>query len=131
VDPGVAINPAGLQNNLEGDVVQTTSRLLLEEMRFSTQRITSLDWVSYPVLRFKDTPMVSVQVLSRTDIPDSYDIPAASGTGFHAGGGGEGSGSATAPAIANAFFDATGVRMRETPMTPARVRAVLKAAGVR
>jgi CO/xanthine dehydrogenase Mo-binding subunit len=130
VDPGVAINPAGLQNNLEGDVVQTTSRLLLEETRFNTQRITSLDWVSYPVLRFKDTPMVTVQVLSRTDIPDSYDIPAASGTGFHAGGGGEGSGSATAPAIANAFFDATGVRMRETPMTPARVRAALKPAGV-
>ena len=130
VDPGVAINPAGLQNNLEGDVVQTTSRLLNEELRFNTQRVTSLDWVSYPVLRFKDTPMVSVQVLSRTDIPDSYDIPAASGTGFHAGGGGEGSGSATAPAIANAFFDATGVRMRETPMTPARVREALKAAGV-
>jgi CO/xanthine dehydrogenase Mo-binding subunit len=129
VDPGVAINPAGLQNNLEGDVVQTTSRLLLEELRFNTQRVTSLDWVSYPVLRFKDTPLVDVQVLSRTDIPDTFDIPAMSGAGLHAGGGGEGSGSATAPAIANAFFDATGVRMRETPMTPARVRAALKAAG--
>jgi CO/xanthine dehydrogenase Mo-binding subunit len=124
VDPGVAINPAGLQNNLEGDIVQVTSRTLVEQVRFDRQRVTSLDWVTYPILRFKDTPHVTVQVLSRADIPD----PA--GSGSHSGGGGEGSGSITAPAIANAFFDATGVRIRETPMTPARVRAALKAAGV-
>jgi CO/xanthine dehydrogenase Mo-binding subunit len=121
VDPGVAINPAGLQNNLEGDVIQTTSRLLRETVAFDKRRVTSLDWASYPILRFKDAPGVTVEVLSRSDIPDS------TGAGSHSGGGGEGAGSATAAAIANAFFDATGVRLRETPMTPARVRAVLKA----
>jgi CO/xanthine dehydrogenase Mo-binding subunit len=67
---------------------------------------------------------VTVEVLSRSDIVD------ASGSGSHSGGGGEGSGSATVAALANAFFDATGVRIRETPMTPARVRAALKAAGI-
>jgi nicotinate dehydrogenase subunit B len=61
-------------------------------------------------------------VLSRTD------IPSATGSGSQAGGGGEAA-APTAPAIANAFFDATGVRMRTAPMTPARVRAVLKAGG--
>jgi CO/xanthine dehydrogenase Mo-binding subunit len=123
VDPGVAINPGGLENNLEGDIVQTTSRVLLEQVTFDRRRVTALDWVSYPILRFKDTPRVTVQVLSRSDIPDAAG-------GSHSGGGGEGSGSITAPAIANAFFDATGVRMRQTPMTPARVRATLNAAGV-
>ena len=124
VQPGFAINPAGLQNNAEGEVVQVTSRVLLEQTQFNKQRITSLDWVTYPILRFKDAPQVTVQVLSRTD------IPSATGSGSESGGRGESSGAATAPAIANAFFDATGVRMRDAPMTPARVRAVLKAAGV-
>ena len=75
-------------------------------------------------MRFKDAPQVTLQVLSRTD------IPSATGSGSESGGGGESSGAPTAPAIANAFFDATGVRMRDAPMTPARVRATLKAAGV-
>jgi nicotinate dehydrogenase subunit B len=124
VEPGFAINPAGLQNNAEGEIVQVTSRVLVEQTQFNKQRITSLDWVSYPILRFKDAPQVTVQVLSRTD------IPAGNGSGSESGGGGESSGSPTAAAIANAFFDATGVRMRSTPMNPARVRATLKAAGV-
>jgi CO/xanthine dehydrogenase Mo-binding subunit len=123
VQPGYAINPDGVQNNTEGEVVQITSRLLLEQTRFNTRRVTSLDWVTYPIIRFNDAPRVTVQVLSRTD------IPSATGSGSAAGGGGEAA-APTAPAIANAFFDATGVRMRTTPMTPARVRAVLKAAGV-
>jgi CO/xanthine dehydrogenase Mo-binding subunit len=122
VQPGYAINPAGLQSNAEGEVVQVTSRVLHEQTRFNTQRITSLDWVSYPIIRFNDAPQVTVQVLSRTD------IPSATGSGSQAGGGGEAA-APTAPAIANAFFDATGVRMRTAPMTPARVRAVLKAGG--
>jgi nicotinate dehydrogenase subunit B len=122
VDAGVAINPAGLQNNLEGDIIQTTSRVLVEQVRFDKQRVTSLDWESYPILRFKDAPNVTVKVIQRPDIPDH------TGLGSHSGGGGEGAGSVTAAAIANAFFDATGVRVRETPMTPGRVRATLKAA---
>ena len=74
-------------------------------------------------MRIKDAPQVTVQVLSRTD------IPSATGSGSQSGGGGEAA-APTSPAIANAFFDATGVRMRDAPMTPARVRAVLKAAAV-
>jgi CO/xanthine dehydrogenase Mo-binding subunit len=124
IDPGFAINPAGLQSNAEGEVVQVTSRVLFEQTQFNRQRVTSLDWVTYPILRFKDAPQVTVQVLSRTD------IPAGNGSGSESGGGGESSGAPTAPAIANAFFDATGVRIRDAPMTPARVRAALRAAGV-
>ena len=123
VQPGYAINPGGLQNNAEGEVVQITSRVLLEQTAFNTRRVTSLDWTTYPIMRIKDAPQVTVQVLSRTD------IPSATGSGSQSGGGGEAA-APTAPAIANAFFDATGVRMRDAPMTPARVRAELKAAGV-
>jgi CO/xanthine dehydrogenase Mo-binding subunit len=123
VQPGYAINPGGLQNNAEGEVVQVTSRVLLEQTAFNTRRVTSLDWTTYPIMRIKDAPQVTVQVLSRTD------IPSATGSGSQSGGGGEAA-APTAPAIANAFFDATGVRMRDAPMTPARVRATLKAAGV-
>jgi CO/xanthine dehydrogenase Mo-binding subunit len=89
---------------------------LNEEVRFNTTRITSLDWVTYPVLRFKDHPKVTTIVVQRPDLPA-------------AGVGEEGQASIGA-AIANAFFDATGVRIREAPMTPARVRATLKAARV-
>jgi len=76
--------------------------------------VTSQDWVTYPILRFKDTPLVTDVVVQRTDQPSL--------------GSGE---PVTCPligAIANAFFDATGVRMHEAPMTPGRVRATLKAA---
>ena len=59
---GFAINPAGLQNNAEGEVVQVTSRVLLEQTRFNTRRISSLDWVSYPIMRFNDAPQVTVAV---------------------------------------------------------------------
>jgi CO/xanthine dehydrogenase Mo-binding subunit len=117
------INPEGLQNNAEGQIVQVARRVLLEQTVFNRQRITSLDWTTYPIIRIEDAPKVTVQVLSRTDIPP--------GTAWvlNPGGGGESSGSPTAAAIANAFFDATGVRMRSTPLTPSRVRAALKAAG--
>ena len=78
--------------------------------------MTSLDWVTYPILRFADHPAVDVQVISN---PANLPI-----------GAGEPATTPWSAAVANAFFDATGVRIREAPMTPARVRAVLKAAGV-
>jgi nicotinate dehydrogenase subunit B len=115
-DVGLAINPAHLENQLIGNTVMTTSRALLEEIRFNTQRVTSLDWVSYPILRFKDHPKVTTALVQSIDQVST--------------GAGEGTTAATVGAIANAFFDATGVRIREAPMTPARVRATLKAAGV-
>ena len=89
-------------------------RGLLEEVAFNKSHVTSLDWVSYPILRFADSPPV-------TTVVDPADRPAVDRLG-RAGN------APVAAAIANAFFDATGVRIRQAPMTPARVRATLKAA---
>ena len=79
-------------------------------MAFDRSRVTSLDWVSYPILRFKDAPKVSTRSWSSDDKAPRL------GRAPHGAVG----------AIANAFFDATGVRIREAPMTPGRVRAVLR-----
>ena len=83
-----------------------------EEVTFSTTSVTSLDWNSYPILRFEECPEVTGVVVQRLDQRST--------------GAGEEVMAAAAGAIANAFFDATGVRMREFPMTPARVLATLK-----
>ena len=83
-----------------------------EEVTFNTTNVTSLDWNSYPILRFEECPEVTPVVVQRLDQKSS--------------GAGEEVMAAAAAAIANAFFDATGVRMREYPLTPARVLAALK-----
>ena len=114
-DSGLIVNPTGAEANIVGQVVMNTSRALLEEMRFDTKRVTSYDWVSYPILRFKDHPAVTPILISRPEIEPS-------GAGDHVM-------EHVAPAIANAFFDATGVRIRQVPMTPAVVRATLAAGG--
>jgi CO/xanthine dehydrogenase Mo-binding subunit len=116
-DGGLTINPALVENQMVGGNIQAVSRLLSEEVGFDKNRVTSLDWVSYPVLRFKDHPSVTTAVVQRTD-----QAP---------GGAGEPAMEPTPAAVANAFFDATGVRIREAPLTPGRVRATLKAAGVK
>ena len=115
-DAGLTISPSLAENQMTGGVIQSVSRALHEQISFTKTRVTSVDWVTYPLLRFKEHPAVTTIVIQRTD-----QIP---------GGGGEPPAVPTAAAIANAFFDATGVRIRQAPMTPARVRAVLKAAGV-
>jgi CO/xanthine dehydrogenase Mo-binding subunit len=114
-DAGLAINPMGIENSIVGQVVMNTSRALLEEVTFNTKRQTSLDWVTYPILRFRDHPSVTPIIINRPDIPSA-------GTGDHVM-------EHVPSAIANAFFDATGVRIREVPMTPARVRAALATKG--
>ena len=91
--------------------------------------MTSLDWVTYPILRFKDAPKITFSLVQRTDIPAVATGTTAS-VGLLATGSGEPPTAPIAAAVANAFFDATGVRIREAPMTPGRVRAALKAAGV-
>jgi len=111
---GLMAAPAQAESNMMGALVQGTSRALWEEVTFDNQRVTSLDWVTYPILRFKDSPLVTTVVVQRTDLQST--------------GNGEPPTAAAAAAIANAFFDATGVRLYEVPMTPARVRAALKAA---
>jgi nicotinate dehydrogenase subunit B len=120
-DAGLIAYPEGSENNEEGAAVQGVSRAVVEEVTFNDKQVTSLDWVTYPMLRFKDAPKVFIHGLSRSDVPDP------SGPGSRTTGSGEPALSPVAAAIANAFFDATGVRIREAPMSPARVRAVLKA----
>jgi CO/xanthine dehydrogenase Mo-binding subunit len=122
-DAGLIVYPHGSENNEEGAAMQGLSRGLHEAVVFDKKGVTSLDWVSYPMVRFKDAPKVHIHGLSRTDVPD----PA--GPGSRTTGSGEPALSPVPAALANAFFDATGLRIREAPMTPARVRAVLKAAG--
>jgi CO/xanthine dehydrogenase Mo-binding subunit len=114
VDTGLAINPELVENQMIGGVVMATGRVLHEGVLFNKSRVTSLDWVTYPILRFKDSPKVTAQVLQHVE--------------QRTGGAGEVPEAPAIAAIANAFFDATGVRIRESPMTPARVRATLKAA---
>ena len=111
LDAGQVINPALVENQIIGQMIQATSRTLKEEVTFDKTNVTSLDWVSYPVLRFAEHPDVVPVVVQRLDEPST--------------GAGEEVMGATAAAIANAFFDATGVRLRRYPMTPERVKAAL------
>jgi CO/xanthine dehydrogenase Mo-binding subunit len=122
-DPGYVVYPDGMHNNEMGAIVQGLSFVLHEQVAFDRKMVTSLDWVTYPILRFKDAPHVHVKALSRTDVPHP-SLP-----GSRTTGGGEPGTPPVAGALANAFFDATGVRVREAPLTPGRVRAVLRAAG--
>jgi nicotinate dehydrogenase subunit B len=111
---GLSVSPSLIENQISGNLIMGTSRALYEEVAFNKSNVTSLDWVTYPLLRFADHPNVHYQVVQRTDLQPT--------------GSGEPPQASVAAAIANAFFDATGVRILEAPMTPARVRAVLKAA---
>jgi len=111
IDAGLAVNPAFIENQISGQLVQTASRMLLEEVTFNKTNVTSLDWNSYPILRFEECPEVTPVVVQRLDQKST--------------GAGEEVMAAAAGAIANAFFDATGVHMREFPLTPKRVLAAL------
>jgi CO/xanthine dehydrogenase Mo-binding subunit len=111
-DCGLIVNPDGATNQIEGNVIQGVSRALLEEVKFDASGIKSLDWMSYPVIRFPDIPKIDVILVNRPEM--------------QALGGGEPSLVPVPAAIANAIFDATGARLREIPMTPDRVLAALK-----
>jgi CO/xanthine dehydrogenase Mo-binding subunit len=110
-DCGLIINPDGVKNQIEGNVIQSLSRALKEEVQFDERRITSVDWQTYPILTFSEVPEIEIVLINHPDQP--------------ALGAGEPSTVTTAPAVANAIFDATGVRLRQTPFTPGRVRAAL------
>jgi CO/xanthine dehydrogenase Mo-binding subunit len=113
-DAGLTVNPNLVENQMLGSTVQGVSRALNEQIRFSKSYVTSTDWVTYGHLRFKDSPNVTNIVVQRLDKPSL--------------GSGEPPTCPIVGAIANAFYDATGVRMHEAPFTPARVRATLAAA---
>jgi CO/xanthine dehydrogenase Mo-binding subunit len=110
-DCGLVINPDGLMNQVEGNVIQSLSRTLKEEVQFDEYRIKSVDWDSYPILKFLEVPEVEVVLIDRPGEP--------------ALGAGEPSTCTTAAAVANAIFDATGVRLREIPFTHERLKAAL------
>jgi CO/xanthine dehydrogenase Mo-binding subunit len=112
-DCGQIINPDGLKNQLEGNVIQTVSRTLLEELKFDRAMVTSLDWETYPILKFPQVPEIVMDLIDRpTEKPWGAGEPAA----------------AVVPsAISNAVFDATGVRLRSIPYTPAKVKAAMQA----
>jgi len=111
-DCGLMINPDGVKNQVEGNVIQGLSRALLEEVTFNTNGVTSLDWATYPILRFPDVPDLDVVLINR---PEMQPL-----------GAGEGATIPPAAAIANAIFDAVGVRLREGPFTPKRVLAAMQ-----
>src|SRR5581483_11051935 len=114
-DSGFPTNPGLIENQMVGNLIQATSKVLLEELRFDRNRVTSTDWVTYPILRFKDAPGVTPIVVVRRDrVPVGSGEPPIVPTGA---------------AIANAFHDATGVRLFQAPLTPARVRGALAAGG--
>jgi CO/xanthine dehydrogenase Mo-binding subunit len=111
IDAGLAVNPGNIENQISGQLVQTVSRMLKEEVTFNRTNVTSLDWNTYPILRFEECPAVTPIVVQRLNERST--------------GAGEEVMAGAAAAIANAFFDATGVRMQEFPLTPKRVLAAL------
>jgi nicotinate dehydrogenase subunit B len=112
-DCGQIINPDGVKNQIEGNVVQTVSRTLMEQVRFDRSRVTSIDWQSYPILTFPDAPEIDMELIDRPD-----ETP---------WGVGEPSAAIVPAAIANAVFDAVGVRLRSVPFSSDKVLAASKA----
>ncbi len=110
-DSGLMINPAGVRHQIHGNVIQSTSRALKEQVNFDAVSVTSREWGAYPIIAFPDVPAIDVVLVPRPSEPPL--------------GGGESASVPSAAAIANAIFDATGVRFREAPFTPERIRAAL------
>ena len=106
-DSGLIINPDGVRHQIHGNVVQSTSRALMEEVSFDRQSVTSREWGAYPIIAFPQLPKIDVLMLPRQNEPPL--------------GVGESASVPSAAAIANAIFDATGVRFREPPFTPERI----------
>jgi nicotinate dehydrogenase subunit B len=111
-DCGLIINPDGPRRCIEGNVVQGTSRALAEELAFDRAKVTNTDWLSYPILDITEAPdAVNIVLLNRPELPPT--------------GAGESSIRPVAAALANAVFDATGVRLRRAPLTPERLKPAL------
>ena len=111
-DSGLMINPDGVRHQIHGNVIQSTGRALMEEVSFDRNAVTSREWGAYPIIKFPDIPKIDVLMLPRQDQPPL--------------GVGESASVPSAAAIANAIFDATGVRFRELPFTPERILAGLR-----
>ena len=109
--PSDIVNPEALRGTIQANLIQSLGRTVKEEVTFDGSKVTSVDWNTYPVVRWPDVPRVEIVLLNRPEIAPS--------------GAGEPSSRPTAAAINNAVFDATGVRVRRVPLTPARIKAVL------
>lgn len=112
-DCGQIINPDGVRNQIEGNVIQTMSRTLKEELKWDRSHVTSLDWASYPILTFPEVPEVDIVLIDRPTEPPW--------------GSGEPSAAVIPSAISNAVYDAIGIRMRTVPYTPERVKEAVRA----
>jgi CO/xanthine dehydrogenase Mo-binding subunit len=112
-DCGLMINPDAVRQQIEGNIYQTLSRTLYEEVKFDRSRVTSVDWASYPILAFPQAPEILIDLVER---PNSRPL-----------GVGEAASAPVPAALGNAIFDATGVRLRNVPFTPERFKAALAA----
>jgi len=112
-DCGLVVNPDALRNQIEGSIIQSLSKMLMEEVKFDRSRVTAVDWSRYPVIRFPDVPTIDIALIDRPDQPLM--------------GAGEASMSPVGGALGNAIFDAAGVRLTRVPFTPARVKAAIDA----
>ena len=111
-DCGQIINPNGVKAQIEGNVIQTVSRTLKEEVTFDRGMVTSLDWASYPILTFPELPEIVIELIDRpTEKP---------------WGAGEPTAAVVPSAISNAMFDATGARLRSVPFKPDKVSTALQ-----
>ena len=113
-DCGLMINPDNVASQLEGNILQTLSRTLHEEITFDREKVTSVDWARYPILRFDEVPTIELEMIQRLDEPPL--------------GVGEAASAPVPAALGNAIFDATGVRLRVVPFRADRVKAALAAA---
>jgi nicotinate dehydrogenase subunit B len=111
-DSGMMINPDGVRHQIHGNIIQSTSRVLKERVEFSETAVVSKEWGSYPLITFPEIPDINVLMMPRQDEPPL--------------GVGESASVPSAAAIANAVFDATGIRFRELPFTPELVLAALR-----
>jgi CO/xanthine dehydrogenase Mo-binding subunit len=112
-DCGRIVNPDGVKSQIEGNLIFGLSRTLFEEVDFDAVKVKSLDWASYPVITFADVPKVEIVLLNRPEIDST--------------GSGEPSICPVPAAVANAVFDAVGVRLRQVPFKPIRVLNAIKA----
>jgi CO/xanthine dehydrogenase Mo-binding subunit len=112
VDVGLAINPDGVRNQIEGGAIQSTSWTLKEQVKLGERGIAIAGWEEYPVLKFSEVPAVDVELIDRPDLPSV--------------GAGEAAQGPTAAAIANAVENALGVRVRELPLTSERIVAAME-----
>jgi CO/xanthine dehydrogenase Mo-binding subunit len=106
------INPDGVENQIQGGAIQTVSRVLMEEVQWSGSEIKSVDWASYPIIRFNEVPKVHTVMIDQPGTPSW--------------GAGEQTPTTIPAAIANAIYNAIGVRMRTVPFTPVSVKQAMK-----